>query len=81
MRREEGKSKGRRRVPPHQSELNEAARRKPQTSWKIKRKSRLGSLSPVANPATNKGIVHGKGIFLQMNWCKSRLSEKKQESE
>jgi hypothetical protein len=41
----------------------------------------LGKLSPVAKPATTKRIVHGKGIFLQMKWCKSRRSGKKQEYE
>jgi hypothetical protein len=73
--------KGRRRVPPHQSELNEAARRKPQTSWKVERKSMLESASPVVNPPNNKIIVHGKGIFLQMKGCKIRSSGKKPESE
>jgi hypothetical protein len=53
-------------VAPHQSELNEAARPKAQTCWKLKRKSLLGSLNPDANSAKNKVIVHGKGIFLQM---------------
>ena len=68
-------------MPPHQSELNEAARPKAQTGWKIKRKSLLGRPSPVANPPNNKIIVHGKGIFLQMKWCKIRPSGKKQEYE
>jgi len=81
MRREERKSEEGVPAPPHQSELNEAARSKPQTRWKIKRKSMLGRPSPVANPPNNKIIVHGKGIFLQMKWCKIRLSGKKQEYE
>jgi hypothetical protein len=41
----------------------------------------LGSLSPAANPAINKIIVHGKGIFLPMHGTKNRRSEKKQEYE
>ena len=41
----------------------------------------LGKLSPVANPPNNKIIVHGKGIFLQMKWCKIKPSGEKQEYE
>jgi len=61
--------------------LNEAARPRAQTSWKLKRRSRLGRSSPAANPPINKIIVHGKGIFLPMNGAKSRSSGKKQEYE
>jgi hypothetical protein len=68
-------------VPPHQAQLNEAARSKPQTRWKLKRKSMLGAPSPVANPPNNKIIVHGKGIFLQMKWDKIRSSGKQPEYE
>jgi hypothetical protein len=72
MRRREKKTEEGILAPPHQTELNEAERPKPQTGWKLKLVSMLGSPSPVANPPIHRIIVHGKGIFLPMKWGKKQ---------
>jgi len=68
MRRRWTKSKQRGRVPPHQSELNEAARPRRQTrqfSWRLKHKSLLGPPSVITNPPRSEIIVPAKGNFSQ----------------
>jgi len=59
-------------VPPHQSELNEAARPRTQTSWRLQRKSLLGLPSVITNPPINKIIVLAKGILSQRKWRQNR---------
>jgi len=52
-------------VPPHQSELNEAARPRRQTNWRLEPKSLLGMPSVITKPPRDEIIVPAKGIFSQ----------------